>query len=139
MKARNLAAAALAGTLIAGASAQAQTAAVRETVTPQFSRAIPNVPGRTMTTVVVDYPPGAKSLPHHHGKTTFVYAYVLSGAVLNQVNDEAPKTYRTGEHWIEMPGAHHKTSENASATEPAKVLVVYVAFTGEKVMTFDTP
>ena len=36
------------------------------------------------------------------------------------------KTHGTGENWFETPGSHHRVSENASATEPARLLAVFV-------------
>ncbi len=93
---------------------------VQETVSPQFQYEIPNLPGKTLASVIVNYPPGARSLPHRHGNA-FGYAYVLSGAVRSQLNDEPAKVYRTGENWFEPPGARHKVSENASTTEPASL------------------
>jgi len=32
---------------------------VRETVTPNFAQAIPNIPGKSLVAVVVEYAPGA--------------------------------------------------------------------------------
>jgi quercetin dioxygenase-like cupin family protein len=84
----------------------------RETVTPQFSHALPNAPGKSLIAVTVDYPPGAKPGPHTHAKSAFIYGYVVSGAIRSQVDDEPAKVYRAGEAFYEMPGAHHKVSEN---------------------------
>ena len=38
--------------------------------------------------MTVDYPPGAKSGPHSHAKSAFIYGYVVSGAIRSQVDDE---------------------------------------------------
>jgi quercetin dioxygenase-like cupin family protein len=97
-----------------------------ETVTPVFQRAIPNIPGRTMVAVVVTYPPGGKSPAHRHAPSAFIYAHVLSGAIRSQVGDGPAKVYQTGEGFHEDPGSHHRVSENASATEPASLLAVFV-------------
>jgi len=102
-----------------------------EHVTIQFRHELPDSPGKSLTAVVVDYPPGTKSRPHHHAPSAFIYAYVLSGAVRSQVGDEPAKVYGTGESWVEAPGAYHRVSENASSTEPAKLLAVFVANTDE--------
>ena len=108
----------------------------RETVKPVVVKeAIPNIPGKSLISVEVDYPPGAKSVPHHHGKSAFIYAYVLSGAIRSQVNGEPAKVYKAGETWFEPPGAHHKVSENASATEPARLLVVIIADSNDRALT----
>lgn len=37
--------------------------------------------------------------------------------------------FRAGESWTEPPGAYHPVSENASATEPASLLAIFVADT----------
>jgi quercetin dioxygenase-like cupin family protein len=107
----------------------------RETVTPQFSHALPNAPGKSMVAVTVDYPPGAKSGPHTHAKSAFIYGYVVSGAIRSQVDDQPAKVYRAGEAFYEMPGAHHKISENASDTEPARLLAVIVVDTNDTPLT----
>jgi quercetin dioxygenase-like cupin family protein len=107
----------------------------RETVTPQFSHALPNAPGKSLIAVTVDYPPGAKSGPHTHAKSAFIYGYVVSGEIRSQVDDEPAKVYRAGEAFYEMPGAHHKISENASDSEPARLLAVFVVDANETTLT----
>src|SRR5882724_1025462 len=122
--------------VIGATSALAQSAAPNPvTVAPAFRQTIPNVPGKSLVAVVVSYAPGAKSAPHHHAGSAFISAYVLSGAVRSQVDDEPAKVYRAGESWFEQPGAHHKISENASTTEPAQLLAIFVVDTDEKVLT----
>jgi quercetin dioxygenase-like cupin family protein len=100
-------------------------APLRETVTVAADKPIPNVPGKRLVSHIVDYPPGASSVPHRHG-SAFVYAYVLSGAVRSQVDDEPVRVYRPGETWFESPGSYHRVSENASDTEPARLLAVLI-------------
>lgn len=116
-------------------AAMADPGAQPASVTQQFRQAIPNIPGKSLVAVVVSYPPGAKSAPHRHAGSAFIYAHVLSGAVRSQVNDEPVKVYQAGESWSEAPGAHHKLSENASASEPAKLLAVFVVDTNETKLT----
>ena len=91
-----------------------------------FDRAIPNIEGKRMVAVVVSYPPGGKSPAHHHAPSAFIYAQVLSGAILSQVGDEPAKVYHAGEGFYEVPGAHHAISENASDRDPASLLAVFV-------------
>lgn len=105
--------------------------APRETLAPAFQEAIANAPGKTITATIVNYPPGGKSIPHRHG-SAFVVAYVLSGSIRSQVNDGKSRVYHAGEHWTEAPGVHHKVSENVSATQPAKLLAIFVADTKQK-------
>ena len=123
--------------LLLPALASAQQAGAREMVTPQFRHALPNAPGMSLIAVTVDYPPGAKSGPHTHAKSAFIYGYVVSGAIRSQVNDEPARVYRAGEAFFEMPGAHHRISENASDTEPARLLAVFVVDANETLTTPD--
>lgn len=107
----------------------------RETVTPNFAQPIPNIPGKSLVAVVVDYAPAAESVAHRHAKSAFIYAYVVSGAVESQVNNEPKRVYRAGESFSEPPGALHAVSRNASATEPAKLLAVFVVDSSDKALT----
>ena len=91
-------------------------------VTVVLEHAIPNIDGKRMVAVVVTYPPGGKSAAHHHAASAFIYAYVLSGAIRSQVGDEPAKVYRVGEGFYEVPGSHHRISENASDKNPASLL-----------------
>lgn len=105
-----------------------------ETVTPQFERAI-NIPGKSLVAVVVDYAPGGASPSHTHAKSAFIFAYVLSGEIESQVNDGPKRVYRAGESFYETPGSSHRVSRNASSTQPAKLLAVFVVDTGDKELT----
>ena len=58
-----------------------------QTVTKNFEAAVPNIPGKSLIAVEVDYAPGAASGPHTHAKSAFIYAYVISGAMKSKVND----------------------------------------------------
>ena len=107
----------------------------RETVKKNFEAAIPNIPGKSLIAVEVDYAPGAASVPHTHAKSAFIYAYVVSGAIESKVNDGETRIYRAGESWFEPPNASHPISRNASKTEPAKLLAVFVLDTNDKALT----
>jgi quercetin dioxygenase-like cupin family protein len=113
-------------------------APLRETVTVAADKPIPNLPGKRLVTHIVDYPPGASSVPHRHG-SAFVYAYVLSGAVRSQVDNEPVRVYRPGETWFENPGSYHRVSENASATEPARLLAVLIVDAAAKQLVIPDP
>jgi quercetin dioxygenase-like cupin family protein len=106
--------------------------AQRESATPLFRQSLPTVPGKELAVVLVRYPSGAKSVPHHHAPSAFIFAYVLSGKVRSQVEGEEEKVYRPGESWIEAPGAHHTVSENASENAEATLLAVFIVAQGEK-------
>ena len=84
-------------------------------------RTVPDAPGKSILVRTVEYGPGQKSIPHVHGGS--VVAYVLEGAVISQLDGEAPVTYRAGQSWYEPPGIGHLVSRNASNTKPAKLVV----------------
>lgn len=107
----------------------------RETFGSKVQHEIPNIPGKSLVAVVVKYAPGAKSVPHRHANSAFIYAHVMSGAVRSQVDDQPAKVYQAGESWTERPGALHRMSENASATEPASLLAVFVVDSGDTSLT----
>ncbi|MER8578580.1 cupin domain-containing protein [Mesorhizobium sp. M1423] len=100
-----------------------------------YDQALPNVPGKSMKAVLVEYAPGGTSPAHTHPKSAFIYATVLEGAIRSQVNDGPVKTYRAGESFSEFPGDRHAVSENASNTEGARLLAIFVVDTSEKELT----
>ena len=108
-------------------------------VTVVFDQVLPNVPGKSMKGVLVEYGPGASSRSHRHPPSAFIYATVLEGAIRSQVNDEPEKVYRAGESWSEKPGDHHRVSANASETESAKLLAVFVVDTDDTNIVIDDP
>ncbi|TXC79035.1 cupin domain-containing protein [Paraburkholderia azotifigens] len=108
---------------------------VGETVTPNFDHGIPNIPGKSLTAVVVDYAPAGASPAYKHAKSAFIYAYVVSGAIESQVNNGPKRVYHAGESFFEEPGAIHRVSRNASNTQTAKLLAVFVVDTDDKPLT----
>jgi quercetin dioxygenase-like cupin family protein len=116
-----------------GAGQQPVRAAIKpgSDVKAIFERDLPNVPGKSLIAVQVDYPPGGASPAHRHPKSAFIFAYVVAGAIVSAVDDEPPRVYRTGESFYEAPGAHHRISRNASRTRPAKLLAVFIKDSGE--------
>ena len=106
-----------------------------ETVTSKFDQAIPNIPGKSLVIVEVDYAPGGASQPHRHAKSAFIYAYVISGEIESKVNNGETRIYKAGESWSEPPNAYHPISRNASKTKPAKLLAVFVVDSNDKPLT----
>jgi quercetin dioxygenase-like cupin family protein len=104
-------------------------------ITLVYEHALPNVPGKSMKGVLVEYGPGGTSSAHTHPKSAFIYATVLEGAIRSSVNNGPVVTYRAGQSFSEMPGDRHSVSENASKTEPAKLLAVFVVDSDEKELT----
>ena len=104
-------------------------------VTLVYQHELPNVPGKSMKGVLVEYGPGASSEGHTHPRSAFIYATVLEGAIRSQVNDGPAKIYRAGENFSEFPGDRHEVSANASTTQPAKLLAVFVVDTNDVELT----
>jgi quercetin dioxygenase-like cupin family protein len=102
-----------------------------------FSDALENVPGKALTVVEVDVPPGVGSPSHQHAGTVFVY--VLEGTVKSQLNNGEIVEFKKGESWIEPPGTVHSMTKNPSKTENARVMAVFVAEEGAQLTTMDEP
>ena len=86
---------------------------------------LPGEPARDLVLVEVTYAPGAGSPPHLHANG--VMAFVVSGTIASKVGDAPEQTFSAGSAWWEPPGAIHRVSRNASSTEPAKLLAIYIA------------
>lgn len=104
-------------------------------VTLVYEHALPDVPGKSVKGVLVEYGPGGYSPAHTHAKSALIYATVLEGAIRSKVNDGPAKTYRAGENFTELPGDHHGVSANASDSKPAKLLAVFVVDTADTELT----
>lgn len=100
-----------------------------------FDNPLPNVPGKSLKGVLVEYPPGGASPSHVHAKSAFITATVLEGEIRSQVNDGPAKVYTVGESFTENPGDRHSVSANASATKPARLLAIFVVDTADVVLT----
>ena len=101
-----------------------------------FASKLPNVPGQSLTAVIVTYAPGASTPRHRHSGS--VYAYVLSGAIRSENSATgAVQIYRAGESFFEPPGSIHLISENASRTDPASLFAIFVAEDGATLTTID--
>jgi quercetin dioxygenase-like cupin family protein len=108
-------------------------------VTLLFESPLPNVAGKSIKGVLVEYAPGGTSPAHTHPSSAFIAATILEGAIRSQVNDGPVTVYKAGETFFEKAGDHHGVSENASKTEPAKLLAVFVVNTDEQVLTTYDP
>ncbi|MBO0144577.1 cupin domain-containing protein [Agrobacterium sp. Ap1] len=109
--------------------------AVGEDVKVVYDQPLPNVPGKSLKGVLVEYAPGGSSPAHTHPDSAFIYATVLEGAITSQVNGGPVTVYHAGENFSEYPGDHHAVSENASKTERARLLAVFVVDTSETNLT----
>ena len=104
-------------------------------VTLVYEHPLPDVPGKSIKGVLVEYGPGGYSSAHTHAKSALIYATVLEGAIQSAVNGGETKTFSAGQNFTELPGDQHDVSANASKTEPAKLLAVFVVDTDDTVLT----
>jgi len=105
-----------------------------DTVEPIGSYALPNVPGKRVTIVRVFYGPGGFTRAHRHGGS--VTAYITRGEIRSQLAGGPVETFKVGQSFFEPPGATHLVSANASNTEPAELIAVFVADEGAQLTTF---
>ncbi len=104
-------------------------------VTVEFDQPLPNVPGKSLRVVRVEYAPGGSSPAHVHASSAFIHARVLSGSIRSAVNEQPARVYQAGEAFQELPGDHHRVSENASATQPAVLLATFIVDTSQTTLT----
>ncbi|WP_298257371.1 cupin domain-containing protein [Bradyrhizobium sp.] len=97
------------------------------------SHALPNVPGKRVTIVRVSYGPGGFTPAHRHAGT--VTAYVTKGEIRSQLGGGPVETFTVGQSFFEPPGSTHVVSANASNTEPAELIAVFVADEGAQLTT----
>lgn len=107
--------------LVAGPAAAHGPAGHEEDIELLQTSALPELPGKQAILLKVHYRPGTSSAAHTHPGS--VFAYVLEGAVVSQLDGQPPVTYHAGQSWYEAPGARHLVSRNASTTAPATLLV----------------
>ncbi len=92
-----------------------------EKVQPLMKQAVSDAPGKNVMIATVTLAPGQSAAPHLHPGS--IFAYVLEGSVVSQLEGQPPKTYAQGETWYEAPRVHHLVTRNASSTQPARLLV----------------
>lgn len=127
-----LLAAALAFSLPAQAhGVHADAAPGKEQVVPMQRQALPDAPGKFGLMATVIYAPGQESLPHRHPGS--VFAYVLEGEVISQLDGGKEVSYKAGQSWYETPLTPHTVSRNASKTRPARLLVWLLVADGDEV------
>jgi quercetin dioxygenase-like cupin family protein len=110
---------------------QAQTAD-QVKVTELVTKDLINFPGKEVTMITVDYPPGAADPVHRHNASAFVY--VLEGSIVMQMKGEKEVTLHPGETFYEDPEGVHLVGKNASDTKPAKFVVFLVKNKGAPIL-----
>jgi quercetin dioxygenase-like cupin family protein len=103
-------------------SAPAGTNPADAIVVQLLTEQLADIAGKELEVITVEYPPGGGSLPHRHD--AYVIVYVLEGSVQMRVRGRELVTLHAGQTFLERPEDVHEVSRNASATAPAKFLVV---------------
>src|SRR5262245_60219543 len=109
------------GTLMAQQSAPTQPQA---SVTSLTSKDLPELPGKEVLMITVEYPPGSVDPIHRHNAHAFVY--VLEGSIIMQVKGGKEVTLTAGQTFYEGPDDVHVVGRNASGTKPAKFVVFFI-------------
>jgi quercetin dioxygenase-like cupin family protein len=102
-----------------------------------LARDLNDVAGKELRMLTVEYVPGGASLAHRHNAQVFVY--VLQGSVRMQVQGAPLVTLGPGDTFYEGPEDIHTVSANASATEPARILVFMVKDKAAPISTAISP
>jgi len=98
-----------------------------------FAIDLADYPGKEGLMLEVSYPPGAQDMVHRHDAHAFVY--VLEGQIVMQVKGKSAVTLKAGQTFYEGPTDIHVVGRNASATAPARFVVVLMKAKGAPVLT----
>jgi quercetin dioxygenase-like cupin family protein len=118
----------LGASLVLACSAQLAPAAhagsPQPIVIPAMQKDLADVPGKEMVMLTVEYPPGA--VEHIHRHDAYAFVYVLEGSIVEGVRGGKEVPLTPGQTFYEGPYDVHTVGRNASATKPAKFVVVMV-------------
>jgi quercetin dioxygenase-like cupin family protein len=101
-------------------------------VTSLTSKDLPELPGKEVLMITVDYPPGSVDPIHRHNAHAFVY--VLEGSIIMQVKGGKEVTLTPGQTFYEGPDDVHVVGRNASSSRPAKFVVFFIKDKGAPVL-----
>ena len=106
--------------------------APQASVTSLTSKDLPELPGKEVLMITVDYPPGSVDPIHRHNAHAFVY--VLEGSIIMQVKGGKEVTLTPGQTFYEGPNDVHVVGRNASSAKPAKFVVFFIKDKGAPVL-----
>jgi quercetin dioxygenase-like cupin family protein len=118
--------------MLLGAAMTPARAAAEAKVTELMTLPLEGVPGKEVTMLTVEYPPGSVDPVHRHNASTFVY--VLEGTIEMQMEGGEKKTLHPGDTFYEDPKGVHLVGRNLSDSEPAKFVVVLVKNQGAPIL-----
>jgi quercetin dioxygenase-like cupin family protein len=101
--------------------------------TSLMTKPLTDYPGKEGLMLLVEYPPGSIDPVHRHDAHAFIY--VLEGSIVMQVKGGKEVTLTRGQTFYEGPNDVHLVGRNASTTQPAKFLVVFLKKEGAPVLT----
>jgi quercetin dioxygenase-like cupin family protein len=101
-------------------------------VTPIMQKSLSDIPGKEVLMNIVEYPPGSSDPIHRHNAHAFVY--VLEGSIVMQVRGGKQVTLTPGQTFYEGPHDVHTVGRNASDTQPARFLVIFLKNKGAPVL-----
>lgn len=119
--------------LLMGGSVSHAASAPQATVTPVLEKMLKDYPGKEITVITVDYPPGAVDPVHRHDAHAIVY--VLEGSIVMGVKGQPEQTLHVGDTFYEGPDDVHTVGHNASQTSPAKFLVFFLKDQKKPILT----
>ena len=102
-------------------------------VSELMTKDLANVPGKEVTMIKVEYPPGAADPVHRHNASAFIY--VLEGSIEMQMKGAEKVTLHPGDTFYEDPEGIHLVGRNASDTKPAKTVVLLIKEKGAPIFT----
>jgi quercetin dioxygenase-like cupin family protein len=114
---------------LVGGTLAAQDATVRSVV----SKDLAGVPGKELSVIAIEYPPGWSDPVHTHDAQAIVY--VLEGSIVMQVRGGDPVTLLPGQTFYEGPADVHIVGRNTSNAAPARFLVFFVKGKGAPILT----
>jgi quercetin dioxygenase-like cupin family protein len=94
-----------------------------------MSQALADLPGKEGLVLEVTLPPGGADDVHRHDAHVFVY--MLEGSTVMQVQGGKSVTLQPGQTFYESPTDIHVVGKNASSTQPAKFIAVFVKDVGK--------
>lgn len=118
--------------LTTGTALAQQPTAPHAKVAELMSKDLSEVPGKEVSMITVEYPPGSVDPIHRHNAHAFVY--VLEGSIVMQVKGGKEVTLTPGQTFYEGPEDIHVVGRNASSTKPAKFVVILIKDKGAPVL-----
>ena len=95
-------------------------------ITPVSVERAKNLNVATLSTFLVDYPPGASAMLHRMPSPGYVLVHVLSGTIRASAWHACVGIYHTGETWVEPAFAYSIATANSSDQQSARALVILV-------------